>query len=298
MKVAVVIPVLDGAATIGSCLTALRAQTQPADELIVVDNGSTDGTGEVAARSGASVIRLAERGVYRARNVGWRSTDCEVVAFTDADCEPAPDWLEKLVRPFADPATAGVGGATVLPEVRTAAQRWANLRGFMDQEANFGHPFMPFLATANAAYRRSALEQVDGFEESFISGGDTDISWRIQAFGGGRLDFRPDARVTHHFAEHWSELTSRARRYANGHAAMRIRWSRWPAFTATQGSFLQRTRGIWMLPARLPYRALTGADISVPLIDAAVRANYEVGLAEGSRRARRLGLEPLPGPTP
>jgi GT2 family glycosyltransferase len=296
MRVAVVIPVRNGADSLGTCLAALRTQTRPADEVVVVDNGSSDGTAAVGRVGGATVIQLADPGVYRARNVGWRSCDADLIAFTDADCEPEPDWLNQLVGPFAEAAVVGAGGPCVLPDVRTPAQRWARLRGFMDQEANFAHGFMPFLATANAAYRRSVLEAVDGFEESFLSGGDTDIAWRVQAFAGGRLAFAPEARIVHHFAEHWTELTSRSRRYANGHAAMRVRWSNWPQFAVTQGKFLQRTRGVWLLPARLPFRLVTRSDASVPLIDAAVRANYEIGLIEGARRAGRLGLRPLPGP--
>lgn len=291
-----VVPVLNGAEGIGTCVASLVSQTHPADEIIVVDNGSTDLTAEVATAAGASVVTEPQRGVYRARNKGWRSCGADIVAFTDADCVPEQDWLERLLEPFADTSVAGAGGEAALPEIRTPAQRWATLRGFMSQEANFGHPFMPFLATANAAYRRSVLERVGGFEESFLSGGDTDISWRVQAFAGGRLAFQPEAKVIHHFAEQWQELTTRARRYAGGHAAMRVRWSRWPGFVAAQGTFLQRTRGVWMLPARLPYRALQGTEVSVPLIDAAVRASYEVGLWEGKRRARMLGLSPLPGP--
>lgn len=296
MRVAVVVAVLNGADKIRTCLKAVHSQTRAPDEVIVVDNGSTDGTANVAASEGASVVRLPERGVYRARNAGWRASQADLVAFTDADCEPAGEWLDRLLEPFSDPSIAGVGGEAVLPEVRTASQRWVQLRRFMSQEANFAHPFMPFLATANAAYRRSALEEVDGFEESFRSGGDTDISWRVQALAGGRLAFQPDARVVHHFAEHWTELTSRARRYAGGHAAMRVRWALWPRFVAAQGSLFQRTRGLWLLPARLPYRVLKGQDLTVPLIDAAVRASYEIGLAEGARRAREMGLQPLPGP--
>lgn len=291
-----VVPVLDGAESIGACVAGILGQNRPADEVIVVDNGSQDRTAEVAAAAGASVIRLPERGVYRARNVGWRASRTDIVAFTDADCVPGSDWLDRLLRAFDDPGVAGAGGEAVLPEIRTPAQRWARLRGFMSQEANFAHPFMPFLATANAAYRTSVLEEVSGFEESFRSGGDTDIAWRVQAFAGGRLVFEPEAQVVHHFAEHWSELTSRARRYAGGHAAMRVRWAAWPDFLAAQGTLWQRTRGLWMLPARLPYRAARGADLTVPLIDAAVRASYEVGLVEGARRARRLDLRPLPGP--
>ena len=291
-----VVPVRDGAAGIANCVRCVLSQTRPADEFIVVDNGSSDGTARVAAEAGASVLSEPTKGVYRARNVGWRSTSADVVAFTDADCEPEPDWLERLLEPFAEPAVAGAGGEALLPEIRTPAQRWAALRGFMSQESHFRHGFMPFLATANAAYRRAALEAVDGFDERFLSGGDTDIAWRVQAFADGRLAFQPAARVIHRFAEHTSELTSRARRYAGGHAILRAKWSQWPEFVAGQGTFLQRTRAVWMLPGRLPYRLVRGRDLTVSLIDAAVRANYEIGLVEGKRRARHLDVSPLPGP--
>lgn len=290
------VPVLNGAGRVATCVSSILGQTRPPEDVIVVDNGSTDATAARAAAAGATVVSEPVRGVYRARNAGWSSTQADVVAFTDADCEPDPDWLERLVEPFSDPAVAAVGGDAVLGQVRTPAQRWVTLRGFLSQRANFEHAFMPFFATANAAFRRSALEKVGGFEESFLSGGDTDLSWRVQAFAGGRLVFRPEARVVHHFAEHWSEITSRSRRYAGGHAILAVRWSRWPALAASQGTLLQRTRGAWLLPARLPYRALKGSDLSVPLIDAAVRASYELGLAEGRLRARRLGIVPLPGP--
>ena len=293
-----VVPVLDGAGQIGTCVSRLRGQTRPPDELIVVDNGSSDATAAVAAGAGAKVVGQPVRGVYRARNTGWRGSDADVIAFTDADCEPEPDWLEKLVEPFSDPTVAGVGGEAPLAEVRTAAQRWVVLRGFMSQERNYAHGFLPFFATANAAYRRSALETVGGFEERFWSGGDTDLSWRVQAFGAGRLVLRPEARVIHRFAEDWTEVTSRSRRYAGGHALLDVRWSAWPAYRATRGTFLQRTRGVWLLPGRLPYRLVRGTDVSIPLIDAAVRASYEIGLAEGRRRARLLDLEPLPAPAP
>jgi glycosyltransferase involved in cell wall biosynthesis len=295
-QVAVIVPVRNGAGAIGACLSRVLDQTRRPDEVIVVDNGSSDGTAAVAAAAGVRVVPEPVPGVYRARNTGWRSSDADLLAFTDADCEPERDWLERLLAPLSDPTVAGVGGEASLGPPETGVARWAVERSFLSQRANFEHPFLPFAATANAAWRRSALEAVGGFEELFLSGGDTDLSWRVQAFAGGRLVYEPDATVTHRFARRVSDVTSRARRYAGGHAVMAVRWSRWPGFRAAQGSLLQRTRAVWLLPFRLPYRALARTDLAVPVIDALFRVNYEIGLVEGRRRAHRLGVEPLPGP--
>jgi cellulose synthase/poly-beta-1,6-N-acetylglucosamine synthase-like glycosyltransferase len=294
--VAVVVPVRNGRHEIGECVDRLRAQTRPPDEIVVVDNGSSDGSGEEAARHGATVVVEPIAGVYRARNLGWRATSSDVVAFTDADCEPEPDWLAQLLVGLADPQVAGVGGEIVAVEVSSPAQRWAYERGFLSQASHVEHPFMAFFANANVAYRRSALETVGGFEERLVSGGDTDLAWRVQAFAHGRLVFRPEARVAHHFGESWRELTSQHRRYARGHVALAARWARWPSHVASQGKLLARTRAVWLLPARLPWRIVTGKPLSVPLIDAATRVAYEMGRRQGRRELPALGLEALPGP--
>jgi glycosyltransferase involved in cell wall biosynthesis len=99
-SVSVVVPVYNGASTIGACLEALLAQTyDPAlTEIIVVDNNSTDGTPDLVARY--PVALLHERDIqtsYAARNRGVAHAGREIVAMTDADCVPEPDWLAQLI---------------------------------------------------------------------------------------------------------------------------------------------------------------------------------------------------------
>src|SRR5690242_19491312 len=111
-RASVIIPAYNAVRTLPATLTALRAQTYPADrlEVIVVDDGSTDATAEVAAAGGARVLRQANAGPAAARNRGAAAASGDFVLFTDADCEPIPTWVERMVAPFADPAVVGVKG--------------------------------------------------------------------------------------------------------------------------------------------------------------------------------------------
>lgn len=192
-RVTVIVPVLNGEHLIGGCLAALDAQTiDPRDyEVIVIDDGSTDATREVvgrfAATSRARIRLLAEphRGPAGARNAGLRAGASELVAFTDADCEVAPDWLERAIAHLdADPGLDAIEGRTVPKgEVGTFTHQMRNVAGGL---------FM----TCNMIYRRPALG--DGFDERFQMAflEDSDV-----AFGlldrGGRIEFLPDVLAEH-----------------------------------------------------------------------------------------------------
>src|SRR5690349_17486601 len=95
--VSVVIPAFNSAATIEGCLAALAEQTVMPGEVIVVDDGSTDDTPEIARRMGAEVITQERGGAGAARNRGAKAARGEVLLFTDADCAPVGDWVERLV---------------------------------------------------------------------------------------------------------------------------------------------------------------------------------------------------------
>jgi O-antigen/teichoic acid export membrane protein/GT2 family glycosyltransferase len=292
MTIAVVVPVRDGSALVAQCVHACRAQTRPPAEVIVVDNASDDDTAAVARAAGASVLTEPVRGSYRARNRGWRSTGADIIAFTDGDCIPDPNWLARLVEPFSDPSVAAVGGAIVQAELVSASQRWMVERRFLDQAQNAAHEFLPFFATANVAYRRSVLEKLDGFDEAFLSGGDCDMSWRVQALGAGRLVYRPDAMVDHRVGPRLAEVTERWYRYEAEHILLARRWSDWPGHPAPEG-FFRRTRRLWLAPAAVVYRLWTRRPLSIPLIDAAVAVSRERGRLRGRIDARHATLGPM-----
>lgn len=293
MKVAVVVPVLNGQDMVYECVTACIAQTCPPDEVFVVDNGSRDGTADRARAAGATVLSEPVKSSFRARNRGWQSASSDIIAFTDVDCVPRPNWLADLTEPFVDPSVAAVGGAIIQAELDSAAQRWMVERRFLDQGFNACAEFRPFFATANAAYRRSTLESIGGFDEAFVvAGGDTDLTWRVQELAGGRAVYRAEAAVDHFVGRSVTEITGRWHRYSAGTVVLERRWSGWPGFPVPPRVFA-RTAAVWRLPFALANRARTRRPLSVPLIDAAVALSTETGRVRGHVEAWRRAVTPL-----
>jgi len=99
--VSVIVPSYNDAAMLEQCLDALARQSRPADELIVVDNGSSDSTVEVARRFGARVVAEAKRGIPQATAAGFDAATGEVLGRLDADSVPPGDWVERVERAFA-----------------------------------------------------------------------------------------------------------------------------------------------------------------------------------------------------
>ncbi len=288
-----VVPVLNGREMVRECVAACLDQTRPPDELFVVDNGSRDDTATLARAAGATVLSEPVQSSFRARNRGWKSANADIIAFTDVDCVPRANWLADLTEPFADPSVAAVGGAIIQAELKSAAQRWMVERNFLDQEFNACAEFLPFFATANAAYRRSTLESIGGFDEAFVvAGGDTDLTWRVQELAGGRAVYQPDAAVDHFVGTSVTEITGRWHRYSAGTVVLERRWSDWPGFPVPP-RFLARTAGLWRLPFSLANRARTRRPLSVPLIDAAVAISTETGRVRGHVDTWRRGVTPL-----
>jgi GT2 family glycosyltransferase len=197
-KVSVVVCAYDAEATIGECLTSLERLTYPDYEIIVVNDGSTDGTGEIAKRhERARVLDVANGGLGAARNVGLAAASGEIVAYTDADVRVDPDWLTYLVQPLLTSDVVGVGGPNVVPEDDPwVAQCVARAPGgpvhvMLDDRVAEHVP------GCNMAFRRDALLAVDAFNPVYVrAGDDVDICWRLQA-SRQRIGFAPAALVWH-----------------------------------------------------------------------------------------------------
>ncbi len=184
-SVAVVVCTRNRADHLARLLRALDAQTITDREVVIVDDASTDTT---AALLGEHDIRLPHRrGPSAARNAGWRATTAPLVAFTDDDCEPAPDWLERLLEAHAAHPQALLQGPTTPEDVA---------RGPLARTQDVQR-LGPYYQCSNVAYPRDVLEAVGGFDDGWDWGGeDTDLAWRAIA-AGTPTHWVAEARVTH-----------------------------------------------------------------------------------------------------
>ncbi|MCX6338552.1 MAG: glycosyltransferase [Candidatus Aureabacteria bacterium] len=191
----VVIPCHNARGTLGACLEALRAQTQKPSEVIVVNDASTDGSDEIAARFGVAVIRSDKRrSAGQARNVGKAHAGGDIIAFTDADALPRADWVEKIRSAFERyPEASGVGGA-ILDGSRGIAGRLEYLSNFSEYIASRKAGEVSTIPTINVAYRREAIQGIDFIPTT--AGEDTTFNAEIGS-RGGRLVFDPSISVTH-----------------------------------------------------------------------------------------------------
>jgi glycosyltransferase involved in cell wall biosynthesis len=104
-SISVVIPALNDATMLRACLAALATGTRLADEIIVVDNGSTDDTARVARDAGARVVDEPRRGIMPATAAGFDAADGDILARLDADSVPPADWLARIEAAFAADAS-------------------------------------------------------------------------------------------------------------------------------------------------------------------------------------------------
>jgi glycosyltransferase involved in cell wall biosynthesis len=197
----VIVPAYQAARMINNCVRALNRQTIPRDryDIIVVDDGSTDETAAIAREACADrVIICPHQGPAAARNAGVAATSAEIVLFTDADCEPSPEWLERMVAPFADSRVMGTKG-TYRSRQRALMARLMQLEFEIRYERMASLPRIDFVDTYAAAYRRSLLSQSGGFDPTYppTSAEDVDLSFRL-AGQGHWLVFVPEAWVWHH----------------------------------------------------------------------------------------------------
>jgi len=193
--VSIVVPAFNADATIHDCVESLLRANRPAGglEIIVVDNGSNDGT-QVRLKRFGDRIRIVQegvRGAAAARNAGIRHARGDYLAFTDADCIAEHDWLVNLIAPLSDPQVGIVGGAIEPKENGNRIEKFS--QRLYDQCAAIAGAH-PYAISANWASRRHQLIDAGLFDESLVRGQDYDLARRVGAVGY-RIVYCRDARV-------------------------------------------------------------------------------------------------------
>lgn len=231
--VSVIIPVYNDAERLQKCLDCLCAQTYSPFEVIVVDNGShniaevqrvvetgigqtgTDQTNMTKTRLAATLISEAKPGSYAARNAGIAHAKGDILAFTDADCLPAPDWIARGVAQIkAHPDCGLVAGAIHIftrnhrhpVELYESVMALSQQR-FVEQD-HFG-------ATANIFTRPEVFKAVGRFNTELKSSGDVEWGQRVFAAGYEQI-YAEDVRIEHPARQTFAQLAKQASRHAGG----------------------------------------------------------------------------------
>jgi GT2 family glycosyltransferase len=223
-RVSVVVCSQNGAGTLGQCLDGLQRLEYPNFEIIVVNDGSTDATEEIARAFGVRLITTENRGLSSARNAGLEVATGGIVAYIDDDAYPDPHWLTYLAASFMNTSHVAAGGPNMPPagdgvvaECVAAAPGGPIHVLLSDREAEH-------IPGCNMAFRRDALLAIGGFDPQFrVAGDDVDICWRLQE-RGWTLGFSPAAAVWHHRRDSVKGYWKQQRGYGRAEALLERKW--------------------------------------------------------------------------
>jgi GT2 family glycosyltransferase len=199
-KISVVVAAYNAGRTLRFCLESLRLLRYPDYEVIVVDDGSTDSTAEIAqAYPFARLIRHPRNlGLSAARNTGIADAAGEIVTFTDADCRADPDWLYYLASVLVRGEHAAVGGPNLLPPEDSAFATAVMLSPGGPAHVMLSDRQAEHIPGCNMAFFKWALTDVGCFDPVFTKAGDdVDVCWRLNACGH-KIGFSPAAVVWHY----------------------------------------------------------------------------------------------------
>ncbi|NER80337.1 MAG: glycosyltransferase [Leptolyngbya sp. SIO1D8] len=297
--VSVIVPIYNGQTDVPALVQSLFAQTYPAAqvEYLLVDNGSQDETPTLLAAAvtqakaqGLMASYLSETTIqssYAARNRGIQAARGQILAFTDADCQPEPHWLEQLVAPFSDSAVGAVAGEILALPGNTWLEQYAERLETLSQKHTLAHSFSPYGQTANLAVRRDVFSKVGLFRPYLTTGGDADLCWRLQREGGWKIRFAEQAVVRHRHRKTLAELRSQWRRYGKSNKYLHELYDV-PLMRSVSGSEIRYRLARWLLKElpRASYRVLSRQDPAIALLETPLGLYCQVARAAGQKQAQ------------
>jgi cellulose synthase/poly-beta-1,6-N-acetylglucosamine synthase-like glycosyltransferase len=222
--ISVVVPVLNASFHIEDCIMSLINQDFPREqyEIIIVDNGSKDNTLNILKRYGEYIEIFSEnkKGSYAARNNGITKSKGKVVAFTDSDCIADKNWLNELYKAFVSEDIGCVVGNIKAYPGKSLIEIFSKNRDILSQKVGLESKFLPYGQTANTAFRKVIFETIGGFDSSLLSGGDVDMSWRMQMETSYKLTYCEGSIVEHRHRTSLKGLFKQQFRYGFGRISL------------------------------------------------------------------------------
>lgn len=279
MKISVIIAALNAEEWLHEQLDALAAQTFTGQmEVLVCDNGSTDGTRELVRRrqTPGSALRLIDAsaipGCSHARNVGVEHATGEIVAFCDADDVVSDEWVEAM----ADAASTHdvVAGRLTTERLNPA---WTQVARHVAEGIQVSS-FLPFSGGGNLAMRRDIFLAVNGFDRNQVLLEDVDFSWRLQ-LAGYRLTFEPKALIHVRLRRSLAGIYRQGFEYGEGLSQLESRYGvrSSPASGASRGR---------RMPLKTPARLLMML-VTSPSRGSLGHVLWQVGWHTGNRAAQQ-----------
>ena len=303
--VSILVPAYNESVGIAASVASLASSHYPDLEVIVVDDGSTDGTADIVEALGLArvqVVRQVNAGKAAALNTGLRLARHELIVCVDADTQFEPDTLTWLVRPFAEPHVGAVSGNTKVANRTRLIGRWQHIEyvmGFnLDRRLYDILDCMPTVPGAVGAFRRRALIEIGGISEDTLAE-DTDVTVAVNR-AGWRVVYEERARAWTEAPATWGELWRQRYRWCYG--TLQAMWKHRAAVLQRSGGHVGR-RGIpyvvafqVLLPLLAPLvdlLALYGLLFYDPLLVLAYWAGFNLVQLALAAYAFRLDREPL-----
>jgi glycosyltransferase involved in cell wall biosynthesis len=218
--ISVIVPVFNQWDLVPKLLHCLGAQSFPGDrfEVLLVDNGSTNIPAADADLPFVRRLSCLAPGSYAARNHGVANAQGELLAFTDADCQPHPDWLSEIIAfmgSLKSEKNIIAGAVTMVP------RNWDHMNLAELYDTMMGIPQANYVrrgygVTANLTATKELVNRLGGFEARRFSGGDAEFCRRAVATGGATLHYCPKAIVYHPARDSMQALIAKVRRIKGG----------------------------------------------------------------------------------
>ncbi|MFZ5428332.1 MAG: glycosyltransferase [Thermodesulfobacteriota bacterium] len=201
--ISVIVCAYNADSTMEGCLASFQHVEYPNFEVIVVDDGSTDKTGEISDRYAAKfpfihVIHQPNLGLSAARNVGMYAAKGDIIAYTDSDCYVDPHWLTYMAWAFRDKRFAAIGGPNLPPPEDNRTAACVAVSPGAPTHVLITDEIAEHIPGCNMAYRREALMETGGFDATYrAAGDDVDLCWRLMDMGH-TIGFHAGMMVWHH----------------------------------------------------------------------------------------------------